>query len=76
MFILCACFDPGFIGYAPELASLVTRGQVKVDDDDQLFYTKLFLDAELRVSCTKHIGEFDQADQFGQTVTCGNLTCG
>ena len=45
-------YDAGFIGYVSELYKLVTRGQVNVDDDDQRFYTKLFLDQQLRVSLT------------------------
>ncbi|KAK2187715.1 hypothetical protein NP493_156g03050 [Ridgeia piscesae] len=38
----------GFIGLVAELYDLVTRGDVKAADDDQLFYTKLFLDEQLR----------------------------
>ncbi|XP_034233658.1 procollagen-lysine,2-oxoglutarate 5-dioxygenase isoform X2 [Thrips palmi] len=38
----------GFIGYAPELYKLVTAKEVKDTDDDQLYYTNMFLDPEMR----------------------------
>ncbi|XP_069690681.1 procollagen-lysine,2-oxoglutarate 5-dioxygenase 1 isoform X2 [Periplaneta americana] len=38
----------GFIGYAPELYKVVTSSDVANDDDDQLFYTKVYLNEELR----------------------------
>ena len=38
----------GFMGYAPQLYSIVTSAPIEDDDDDQLFYTKIFL--EERVS--------------------------
>jgi hypothetical protein len=38
----------GFIGYAPELYSLVTSSAVANDDDDQLFFTRVYLNEELR----------------------------
>ncbi|XP_052126964.1 procollagen-lysine,2-oxoglutarate 5-dioxygenase 1 [Frankliniella occidentalis] len=38
----------GFIGYAPELYQLVTSKDVQDTDDDQLFYTHMYLDAEIR----------------------------
>lgn len=43
---------PGFIGYAPNLSKLVAEweGQDSDSDSDQLFYTKIFLDPEKRVS--------------------------
>ncbi|TRZ05690.1 hypothetical protein HGM15179_021417, partial [Zosterops borbonicus] len=37
-----------FIGYAPALWALVQRWHFRDDDDDQLFYTQLYLDPELR----------------------------
>ncbi|VDO95213.1 unnamed protein product [Heligmosomoides polygyrus] len=33
-----------FIGYAPEIHSIVNANDVADDDDDQLYYTKIFLD--------------------------------
>jgi len=50
---LYVCLQTGFIGLVAELYDLVTRGDVKAADDDQLFYTKLFLDEQLRVSPVK-----------------------
>lgn len=38
----------GFIGYAKELYSIVSSSPIKDDDDDQLFYTKIYLNPELR----------------------------
>ncbi|KAM7004194.1 multifunctional procollagen lysine hydroxylase and glycosyltransferase LH3-like, partial [Passerculus sandwichensis] len=38
----------GFVGYAPALWALVERWHYRDDDDDQLFYTQLYLDRELR----------------------------
>ncbi|XP_057899064.1 multifunctional procollagen lysine hydroxylase and glycosyltransferase LH3-like, partial [Melospiza georgiana] len=38
----------GFVGYAPALWALVERWHYRDDDDDQLFYTQLYLNRELR----------------------------
>lgn len=38
----------GFIGYAPELYEIATLHDVRNLDDDQLYYTEIFLDKELR----------------------------
>jgi hypothetical protein len=38
----------GFIGYATELYNVVTSSAVANDDDDQLFYTRVYLNEELR----------------------------
>ncbi|XP_021914399.1 procollagen-lysine,2-oxoglutarate 5-dioxygenase 1 isoform X2 [Zootermopsis nevadensis] len=38
----------GFIGYAPELYKVVASSVVANEDDDQLFYTKVYLNEELR----------------------------
>lgn len=38
----------GFIGYAADLYELITSKEIKNKDDDQLFYTHLFLDKTLR----------------------------
>jgi len=37
----------GFIGYAPKIAALVSE-QLNDNDDDQLYYTRIFLDPERR----------------------------
>ena len=51
---LCACarllFFIGFIGYATDLYNIVKQWKLKDNDDDQLFYTKIYLDKEQRVS--------------------------
>ncbi|XP_067173007.1 LOW QUALITY PROTEIN: multifunctional procollagen lysine hydroxylase and glycosyltransferase LH3-like, partial [Apteryx mantelli] len=38
----------GFIGFAPAVARLVELWKYRDDDDDQLFYTRLYLDPQLR----------------------------
>jgi hypothetical protein len=40
----------GFVGYAPEMYALISDHEVKDRDDDQLYYTELYLDEGLRVS--------------------------
>ena len=37
-----------FMGYAPELWQILNSSEIANDDDDQRFYTKIFLDAEKR----------------------------
>uniref|UniRef100_A0A673K8Q8 Procollagen-lysine,2-oxoglutarate 5-dioxygenase 3-like n=1 Tax=Sinocyclocheilus rhinocerous TaxID=307959 RepID=A0A673K8Q8_9TELE len=39
----------GFIGYASEVHAVVKQWKYKDDDDDQLFYTRIYLDKEQRV---------------------------
>ncbi len=39
----------GFIGYAPDVYSIITNAKIMDSDDDQLFYTKIFFNKELRV---------------------------
>jgi hypothetical protein len=39
----------GFIGYASDVYSIITSTQIMDNDDDQLFYTKIFFNKELRV---------------------------
>lgn len=41
-------FISGFIGYAPELYSVVSSHEIRNDDDDQLFYTQIFINKDLR----------------------------
>ncbi|XP_024936898.1 procollagen-lysine,2-oxoglutarate 5-dioxygenase 1 isoform X1 [Cephus cinctus] len=38
----------GFIGYASDVYAIVSSSDIKDQDDDQLFYTKIYLDDELR----------------------------
>lgn len=53
MFKIIIIFPAGFIGYAPEIYKLVWDHKVEDTDDDQLYYTQLYLDKELRVSFCK-----------------------
>lgn len=39
----------GFIGFAPTIHRVVRQWKYEDDDDDQLFYTRLYLDPGLRV---------------------------
>jgi hypothetical protein len=53
LWILTAIHDlwfiySGFIGYASDLYKLVTHSPIKDSEDDQLYFTKLFLDDDLR----------------------------
>lgn len=48
------CLPPsGFIGFAPTIHQIVRQWKYKDDDDDQLFYTRLYLDPGLRVGETQ-----------------------
>lgn len=40
----------GFMGYSSYVHEIITSSPLKDEDDDQLFYTKVYLDDELRVS--------------------------
>ena len=40
----------GFIGYAKEVAAAVADHPIQDTDDDQLYYTQLYLDQDKRVS--------------------------
>lgn len=37
-----------FIGYAPEIHKILNYGEIANDDDDQRYYTKIYLDKEKR----------------------------
>ncbi|XP_060793871.1 multifunctional procollagen lysine hydroxylase and glycosyltransferase LH3 isoform X2 [Neoarius graeffei] len=39
----------GFIGYAPEIYAIVQHWKQKDNDDDQLYYTRIYLDKEQRM---------------------------
>ncbi len=45
-----------FMGYASEVYKMVSHKEVKDTDDDQLYYTEIFLDDHLRVSHLQKIG--------------------
>ncbi|CAG2104133.1 unnamed protein product [Medioppia subpectinata] len=38
----------GFIGYAPQIYEMVSTSEINDLDDDQLFYTKIYIDRDLR----------------------------
>ena len=40
----------GIIGYANSFYEIISSANLKDSDDDQLFYTKTFLDSALRVA--------------------------
>lgn len=43
-YVIQICCLLGFVGFAPTLYEIVTSSEVNNADDDQLFYTKVFLD--------------------------------
>uniref|UniRef100_A0A6Q2ZA77 procollagen-lysine 5-dioxygenase n=1 Tax=Esox lucius TaxID=8010 RepID=A0A6Q2ZA77_ESOLU len=45
----------GFIGFAPEVSAIVQQWKQKDNDDDQLFYTKIYLDKAQRVKLSSRI---------------------
>lgn len=45
---MCVC--SGFIGFASDLSAIVQQWKYKDNDDDQLFYTKIYLDKKQRVN--------------------------
>ena len=55
----------GFIGRAPVIYQMVSSSPVKEDDDDQLFYTKIFLNDSLR---TKWSMKLDSRSRLFQNL--------
>lgn len=47
---LSPCFVAGFIGYAPYINRIVQQWALQDNDDDQLFYTKIYIDPLKRVT--------------------------
>lgn len=45
----------GFMGYAPHINQIVSQWSLHDNDDDQLFYTKIYLDPLKRVSMLFYI---------------------
>ena len=62
----------GFIGYATNLYSILTDIEIGDEDDDQLLYTKIYLDPELR---EKHKIKLDHKSEIFQNLydAVGNL---
>lgn len=46
---VCVCDVAGFIGYAPYINRIVQQWNLQDNDDDQLFYTKIYIDPLARV---------------------------
>lgn len=59
------------MGYASYVYEIVTSSPLKDEDDDQLFYTKVYLDDDLRVSWLKMI--HIQLLKFIFCISCFNL---
>ncbi|XP_046397512.1 procollagen-lysine,2-oxoglutarate 5-dioxygenase 1 isoform X2 [Ischnura elegans] len=55
----------GLIGYANDLYAVVSSSQLKDSDDDQLFYTKVYLNTELR---EKHKIQLDHKSEIFQNL--------
>ena len=55
----------GLIGYASNLYELLTSSDIGDKDDDQLYYTKLYLDLEKR---TKHNIKLDHRSEIFQNL--------
>ena len=51
----CEIFSVGYIGYAPVLYDMLTDGKVKDEDDDQLYFTNIYLDEKKRVCKTEQM---------------------
>jgi hypothetical protein len=48
----------GFVGYAPYIYEIITTAPIKDNEDDQLFYTKIFLNKPTRVKTNNNINRF------------------
>uniref|UniRef100_A0A8C6T9C7 Procollagen-lysine, 2-oxoglutarate 5-dioxygenase 3 n=1 Tax=Neogobius melanostomus TaxID=47308 RepID=A0A8C6T9C7_9GOBI len=55
----------GFMGFAPEMAALVQQWKYKDNDDDQLFYTRIYLDKAQR---TKYNMTLDHRSRIFQNL--------
>ncbi|XP_051170331.1 procollagen-lysine,2-oxoglutarate 5-dioxygenase isoform X2 [Leptopilina boulardi] len=55
----------GYIGYVSDIYSLLADTNIKNDDDDQYFYTKIYLDSELR---NKHKIKLDHKSEIFQNL--------
>ena len=54
-----------FIGFAKDIYAIATHHDIKDDDDDQLYYTKIYLDEEMR---TKHQFKLDHKSKIFQNL--------
>lgn len=55
----------GFIGYAADVYAVVTRTEIEDADDDQLFYTRAYLDEKLR---KRHRIKLDHKSEIFQNL--------
>ena len=55
----------GFIGYASDVYSIMANSEIEDDYDDQFFYTKIYLDSDLRV---KHKIKLDHKSEIFQNL--------
>merc|ERR1711974_391736 len=55
----------GFIGFAEDIYAIVSDHDINDQDDDQLYYTKLYLDSDFR---TKHNIKLDHKAKIFQNL--------
>lgn len=55
----------GFIGYASELYEILNTADIKDEDDDQLFFTTVYLRSELRL---RHVIKLDHKSEIFQNL--------
>lgn len=55
----------GFIGYASDIYEILEKTSIKDDDDDQLFYTNIYLQDALRI---RHKIKLDHKSEIFQTL--------
>lgn len=55
----------GFIGYASDIYAMITSSEIGDEYDDQLFYTKLYLDKDFR---DKHNMKLDHKSEIFQNL--------
>lgn len=65
-------FTAGFMGYAPPINQLVSQWSLHDNDDDQLFYTKIYLDPLQRVSLLFYTWNrnIESRENFTSDVDC------
>ncbi|CAD5125250.1 DgyrCDS13492 [Dimorphilus gyrociliatus] len=66
----------GFIGPAKDIYSIINQADIADDDDDQLYYTKIFLNPSLRVNKLKEEGGGEERERHreGGGEECGDHT--
>lgn len=73
MNLTCVSVCTGFIGLASELSTIVQQWKYKDNDDDQLFYTRIYLDRMQRVSCCQ--GDLHQITQEMEPTPFASAAC-